>query len=267
MLLVLEHRDEVPQVSSREAPSLFPHKPSAPALWSPLWPSFRALLELQEQELDASLQMWPFQHSVELSYLQLCYWPHCRCSPGSNRPLLLQPCSADSCPPCCPMVSKAAPNLTDRSLDQALWLCHPICKTLPLTLLNFILFLLAYSSSLSRSLCKMSLPSKRSPHYSVQCHQQIYWGYIQCHHPGHAGRHWTALGPASTPEDPTCGRLQEWVKPTDCHKFWYIFKIVHIWCLTKIHSTQYQQTLGRLFLVQFWCHHSVYRNIFITVSF
>lgn len=54
---------------SRETPSLFPHKASSPALWSPLWPSFRTLLGLQEQELDTSLQMWPYQHWVEWSHL------------------------------------------------------------------------------------------------------------------------------------------------------------------------------------------------------
>lgn len=58
--------------------------------------------------------------------------------------------------------SRLLPSRTDPSLYWALWLCHPRCRTLQLSLLNFIQFLLAHSSSPSTYLCKMALPSDMS---------------------------------------------------------------------------------------------------------
>lgn len=58
--------------------------------------------------------------------------------------------------------ARLCPSCTDPGLHWVLWLCCPRCRTLLLPLLNFILFLQAHSSSLSRSFCKMSLLSDMS---------------------------------------------------------------------------------------------------------
>ena len=50
----------------------------------------------------------------------------------------------------------------DPSLCCTLGLCFPRCKTLHLSLLNFIMFLVARSSSLSRSSCRVARPSEVS---------------------------------------------------------------------------------------------------------
>lgn len=50
--------------------------------------------------------------------------------------------------------TRLLPSHTDSSLYWGLWLYHGKCRTLHFSLLNFIEFLLAHLSSLSRSLCK-----------------------------------------------------------------------------------------------------------------
>jgi len=54
------------------------------------------------------------------------------------------------------------PLWVDPSLCCTPEFCFPQCKTLYLSLLNFIRFLLAHSSSLSRSSCRVTYPSKVS---------------------------------------------------------------------------------------------------------
>jgi len=75
----------------------------------------------------------------------------------------------------CSLILSLLPTRTPRSLSTELllsWvdpslcftprLCFPRCKTLHLSLLNFTKFLLALYSSLSRSSCRVALPSKVS---------------------------------------------------------------------------------------------------------
>jgi len=64
--------------------------------------------------------------------------------------------------------SKAAPQPHDLSLYWALWLFLPRCKTLHLSLLNFILFLPDHSSRLSGSVCKTAVSPFLHGHLTTQ---------------------------------------------------------------------------------------------------
>ena len=95
------------------------------------------------------------------------------------------------------------------------------CRALYLSLLNFIMFLLAHSSSLSRSLCKMALLSDMFTSPPILCHQQTWWGCFQSHHPDHLWRCWISWGPVLVPGGscmwlPVNLNKNCWLKPSGC---------------------------------------------------
>lgn len=57
-----------------------------------------------------------------------------------------------------PLSTELSLSWADSSLCQTPGICFPMCKTFHLSLLNFIRFYLAHSSSLPRSSCRMAHP-------------------------------------------------------------------------------------------------------------
>ncbi|XP_053934087.1 AP-3 complex subunit sigma-2 isoform X2 [Cuculus canorus] len=115
-------------------------------------------LNIAFQECLTSTEETGIMTSVSLLAMSLLVQPH-----------VLWPCFAAAAA-ACSLTWSLVTNRTSRALSTQLLpslcctpgLCFPRSKTLYLSLLNFIRFLLASSSSLSRSSCRVSIPSKVS---------------------------------------------------------------------------------------------------------
>lgn len=103
-----------------------------------------------------------------------------------------------------PLTSKAGPQ------PHASWpVFKPRCRTLPLSVFHFILFVPAHSSSLPSASCKMGLPSNVSTSPPSLVSSANWRGCFHSHHPEQPG---PPLG------ETICDRLNEshWSPPSKC---------------------------------------------------
>ena len=188
-------------------PSVFPHIAGSPALWSSSWPSFgpspvclhfwivgtraghgtpgAARWALSGTLVSPSLLVMSPQMQPRIRFAFVAAAAHCWLvfSLSTRTPRSLS--------------ARLLPSHTDPSLYRGLWLWCPSCRTWHLSLLNFIQFLLAHFSRLSRSLFLMC-----PPHHPVQCDQQTWCGCFQSHRTDHLWRSWTAWDPVLMPGGP-----------------------------------------------------------------
>ena len=203
-------------------PSVFPHIAGSPALWSSSWPAFgpspvclhfwivgtraghgtpgAARWALSGTLVSPSLLVMSPQMQPRIRFAFVAAAAHCWLvfSLSTRTPRSLS--------------ARLLPSHTDPSLYWGLWLWCPSCRTWHLSLLNFIQFLLAHFSRLSRSLF-LTCP----PHHQFSVISKLGAGafspivqiiYEEAEQRG--TRYW-CLG------DLTCDRLPAWVKTIDHH--------------------------------------------------